>query len=514
MKQNPTNPVLERQTQPSPQNLTRRTLGALFWSSSGTGVQAVLQVIVTVILARLLTPADFGLVSAAMVAVGFCQIFAQLGVGPAIVQRPELAARHLRTGFTLSMMFGLLLAGLVTLLAPAISRFFRMEGLTLVLRALALIFVLKSLSVVSESLLQRELRFRSLASVQVASFALGYGLVGVSLAWFGFGAWALVSAQLAQTTLEAVILLVIQPHPKRLSLNVRAFKELMYFGGGMTMAKIANYFALQGDNIVVGRWLGADALGFYSRAYRLIALPANLFGEAADKVLFPAMAKVQNEPQRLTTAFRRGIVLVSLLILPASVTIFILSPEIVYVLLGPHWGGVVGPLQVLSLGIFFRTGYKMSGTLARAKGVVHQFALIKVLYAVLVVGGALIGQRFGLTGVAIGVLGALTVHFFLMSQLSLKNTLMSWSAFLTAHVPAVILTIIISAVSWGTATLMRGFNSPAFATLSTTITVVLVCMLVIVRFMPVWSIGKDGVWWLQTLSKNLPLNVNLVKQKS
>jgi PST family polysaccharide transporter len=360
--------------------------------------------------------------------------------------------------------------------------------------------------------LQRELRFRSLASVQVASFALGYGLVGVSLAWLGFGAWALVGAQLAQTTLETVILLIIQPHPKRLSLNVRAFKELMYFGGGMTMAKIANYFALQGDNMVVGRWLGADALGFYSRAYRLIALPANLFGEAADKVLFPAMAKVQNEPERLTTAFRRGVVLVSLLVLPASVTIFVLAPEIVYVLLGPNWGGVVGPLQVLSLGIFFRTGYKMSGTLARAKGAVYNFALIKGLYAVLVVGGALIGQRFGLTGVAIGVLGALTVHFFLMSQLSLKNTLMSWSEFLGAHVPALTLTAIVSAVSWGTATLMREFNSPAIVTLSATITVALVCVLIIVRFVPALSIGEEGVWWLQTLSKNLP--VNLAKQKS
>jgi PST family polysaccharide transporter len=242
-----------------------------------------------------------------------------------------------------------------------------------------------------------------------------------------------------------------------------------------------------------------------------MAMPANLFGEAVEKVLFPAMAKVQNEPQRLTTAYRRGIALTALLVLPASATVFVLAPEIVEVLLGPRWSGAVAPLQILALSMYFRTGYKMSVTAARAKGVVHRLALRVTLYAILVVGGALIGQLFGISGVALGVVGALTVHFFLLAQLSIRITQMGWRDFLTAHVPAVTLAVIVYVLSWGTATLMREMNLPAIGVLSTSVAAVFSFIVMLVRLLPFLAIGKDGVWWLQTVSKYVPSNLNLVR---
>ncbi|NUN24154.1 MAG: oligosaccharide flippase family protein, partial [Candidatus Jettenia caeni] len=267
--------------------------------------------LVLAILARLLTPKDFGIVSAAMVVVRLSEVFAQIGIGPAIVQRQDLKTVHLRTGFTISCLSGLSLTGLISSLAPQISVFFHMEELIPVIRGVSLVFLFQGISLVAESLLQRELQFRWLAIIQSLSYAVGYGIVGISLAFLGFGVWSLVIAYLSQMAFKSIFLLKVKPHPKRLALERRAIAELMYFGGGFTLARIGNAIAGQGDYLVVGRWLGANALGLYSRAYQLMTIPAMLFAKILDTVLFPAMAQIQTQPERLRVAYRRGVALIA-----------------------------------------------------------------------------------------------------------------------------------------------------------------------------------------------------------
>src|SRR5437867_8505708 len=122
--------LLRTEQKQSGSGITRRTLGGLFWTFLGTGAQAGLQLLVLVVLARLLSPADFGVVTAALVVVGFSTIFSQLGIGPAVVQRPDLTVAHLRTGFTISLLLGASLAGLIWACTPVIVAFFRVDGLT------------------------------------------------------------------------------------------------------------------------------------------------------------------------------------------------------------------------------------------------------------------------------------------------------------------------------------------------------------------------------------------------
>src|SRR3990172_1233928 len=512
MRESTTNQASDKNSNLDSQSITDRTLRGFFWTSTGTGIQVLLQVAVLAVLARLLTPSDFGLVAAASVVVSFSEIFSWFGMAPVVVQRPTLEARHVRTGFTLSLLFGVLLAGLIWLLAPAIASSFRMNELTPVLRVMVLVFPFHSVSIISGSLLLRELRFRCLVRISVVSYALGYGVVGVSLAFMNFGVWALVGGSLAKSVLDSIILLLVQPHPKKPQIDRDALKELLYFGGGFTIIRVFNYFALEGDNLVVGRWLGTGALGLYGRAYQLMAMPATLFGRVVDGVLFPVIAKMQNETERLATAYRRGVALTALLVLPASAIIFVLSPEIIQVLLGSKWSGVLIPFQVLTLGMYFRAGYKVGGVLALAKGAVYGSAWRQAVYAILVVVGAWVGQRFGITSVAIGVVLALVVFFLLLAQLSISLIQISWKEFITAHVPGVTLAAVAWAVSWGMANLMREIDLPAIAIILTTMIAVLFCVILLVYFIPMLSIGKDGMWWLQTLSKYIPSSVNFVKQ--
>ena len=420
------------------------------------GSQALLQVVALVLLARLLQPSQFGLFAAAMVVAGFCAIFSELGVGPAIVQRPELEPRHIRVGFTLSVLLSIVAGDFVWLAAPAIAGFFQMPGLEPVVRVIALGFPLQGLIVVAQSLAQRNFRFRWLAVVDASAFAIGYVVVAPAMTLMGFGIWALVGAYLSQQTVRMIALWRGQPHDKRPLLELAAIRDLLYFGAGFTLARIGNFLAGQGDNLVVGRALGSAALGFYAHAYNLMAAPAILVGQVIDRVLFPTMARVQLEPERLIRGYRSGVFACALLIMPGSVIVAIVANEIVLVLLGTAWQGVALPLQILACGMLFRTSYKLSDTVARATGAVYARAWRQAVFAAAVVTGATVGQHWGLGGVAIGVLVALGINFGTMAQLSLRLIGMSWADFGRAHLPGVTLAIIIGAATWALTDWLRG----------------------------------------------------------
>lgn len=485
-------------------NITNRTLTGFFWMSLGTGAHVFVQGLVLIILARLLTPVDFGLVGAALIVVGFSLIFSQLGIGPAIVQHPKLKQRHLRTGFTISILIGTLVTGVIAFIAPAISAFFRMDGLTPVIRLISFVFLVQGLSIVADSLLQRKLKFHYLAGVQILSFTIGYGIVGVSLAFMKFGVWALAWAHLGQAILRTTILLIIQPHPKLPHFDRRSFNELIYFGGGFTMGRIGNYIAGQGDNLIVGRWLGAEALGLYGRAYHLMAMPATLFGQIIDKVLFPAMAKVQDQPNRLKKAYRRGVALIALLVLPISVISVVLAPELIHVLLGPKWVEVTVPFQIFAVGMLFRTSYKMGDSLARATGAVYRRAWRQGIYAAFVLGSAYIGKHWGISGVVIGVLFALTANFILMAHLSLSLTSMRLRTYLATHMPAIALSTLVLFEVLISAKVMRNFLIPQITILVVSAILIFFTVAMLFYLMPKLFLGRDGIWMCQTLADYLP----------
>jgi O-antigen/teichoic acid export membrane protein len=485
-------------------NLSNRTMGALFWTFSGRIAQLVLRTITTIILARQLIPADFGVVSAALIVVQFSEIFALLGVGPAIVQRPQLEERHIRTGFTSSVLFGIFLSIIIWVIAPVIAMFFQSENLVAILRAIILVFPLSGLTVVASSLMQRNLQFRKLARIEFTSDLAGNGIIGISLAFAGFGAWALVAAYLVSEILKAISMLAAQAHPKKPQFEITAFKELFSFGGGSTIANILVYIGGQGDNMVVGRWLGINALGLYGRAYNLMIIPVGIFATVLGRVLFPVMSKVQDDLEALRRAYRRGTALVGLISLPLSVICFVLAPELIYILLGPTWSTIVAPFRILIIGMVFRTGYTINAAVARAKGAVYRNALRQGIYAALVVGGAWIGQHWGISGVALGVLAALIIHFLIMAQLGLSIVSLTWRQLWSIYLPYAWCAIIIGIEAWIVSTILRDINAEPILILIACTMIVLITLLVITRLAPLYILGEDGVWFIRMLLNRLP----------
>lgn len=416
--------------------LSSKVVKGFKWSYLSSALNAILHLVVLSVLAHLLSPRDFGLLQMAYIFTSLAERVGQIGIGPAIVQRAELTQIHISTGSTLAVLTGILLSGVLFSLAPLAGSFFMEPEFVPVLRAVSAIFLIESFGMVSESLLQRELRFKEMMIADNASYLLGSGILGISLAYAGFGVWALVLATLSQRLIKTLILVSCIPFRPTFKLAKKESSELIKTGFGFSLSRILNYMALQGDNMVVSKVLGTTAVGFYGRAYQIMTLPATYFAQVLDKVLFSAMAKKQKDHERLREIFLYGAELVAFISLPATVFMYLACDEIITVLFGAHWSNTIPVFAILSLGVFFRTAYKTSDTLVRSMGAVYKHAGQQGIYALCVVVGALVGTQWGVEGVATGVLIAVGINFAMMSAMSLRLLNLATSTFLKAHLPA------------------------------------------------------------------------------
>ena len=495
---NPTEPLSSPPEQPP--SRTERAFSGWLWMSSGAGVQGLVTVVVLAVLARLLTPADFGSVSAAMLVINLSLLVSQGFVGPALVQQPRLREAHVETALSLSMVGAGLLGALLWAFAPAVAVALHVPSLTAIVRVLVWVLPIQGLSAVADALLRRDLQFRTVAAFRMISFALGYGAVGITVAVLGGGLWALVAANASQAALNTALLLGRNPRTLRFRLHRRELGELLSFTGGFSLGRIGNYAAVNGDYLVVVRWLGVTALGLYERAYQLMAAPATLVGQVLDDVLFPAMAQIQSERQRVAVAYRRCVAGVALLTLPLSALALVLAPEIVRVLLGPGWTEVTAPFRVLVLGTLFRTSYKISDSLTRALGAVYRRAWRQWSYAALVIGGGIVGQRWGITGVAWVVLLALLVNFVLTAHLGTRLVGMGWREYVGAHGPALRAAGVVGVSAWALAAAARALGAPAAGVLGITLagTGAVLGSVLWMRNGD-WLLGRDGQWLRERL---------------
>ncbi len=439
------------------ENLTHKTFTGFLWQFLGTIFKTFLQLGVLFVLARLISKGDFGIVQSALIVVGFSKLVSQMGVGPALVQKSDLTSLHIRAGATLSLILSFIFFIVVFFSSGLLADFFKMPDLKDVIKVVSILFVIEGITTVSQSLLMREMKQKVLVKIDFITYFIGYGLVAIILSYYGFGLWALIIGQLTQSILKCIFSFVKSRYPIKPYLGKKEIKDLLYFGGGFTIAKFFNYLATQGDNIVAGRYLGADALGIYSRAYTIMVKPVSLIGDSLDKVLFPAMAARQNQSDRLIAAFVNGSKMITFLCIPISIVIIFSSNEIINVMLGNKWSEAVIPLQILTAGLIFRMGYKMGDCLTRATGNVYSRAKRQLVYAICVIVGCYVGTRWGIVGVSYGTLFAVAVNYVLMINLSLTILKINWMFFLKKTLGDFSISLLLGALFIGVIYLIRLF---------------------------------------------------------
>jgi len=464
--------------------LTRRTAKGFFWLLGKTGVITVTKIVFLMVLARLLVPEEFGLVSMAAVVSTLVANFARLGVAPAIVQRPELTEGHRVAGFYIGLLLGLVAAAFLLTLAEPIAYFVQMDGLAPLLQIIAVVPLISSVAQVPKGMLERDLRFREIALIETLSFTVSQAFIAIPLALAGWGAEAQVWAFVVATVITTVLEMWRSAPLIRLTAPLSCFGDVIRFGSGVSAASMSQTLAYNIDNFLIGKFLGAEALGIYGRAFQVLTMPTKLFGAALSNVLFPAMAAVQDDRKRLSRAFLQSLGLTAMVSLPASAFLVVLAPELVWVILGPQWGGVVIPFQLLALAILARVGNKICDSLIRATGAVSGLAWRQATYAASVGLGAYLGHFFKLEGAAVGVVCAIFLNFWIMLTFSIRLAVVPVTAVASILLRYIAIAVVFGGSLWGLAESLRAIGDHPLIVLTSAVGLAGVMSLSIIRFTP------------------------------
>ena len=422
-------------------SLVKRSITSAAWNFGSVIIQAILQLGIMAILAHFIPPKDFGLYSAANIVIGMVALFAQIGIGPTIIQRKELTDKFLSTAFTVSFFFGIIGYALTFLVSPLVASFFNQPELTELLRIASVIIIISAYATIATALLQKALLFRKLAIINIVSYVIGYGLIGSSLAILQKGAWAIVWASIATNFISALMLLINTKKVPRIVFSKPDLKELLTFSAGVTIAQIFNNIAYYIDNTIVGHFIGTVALGIYQMAFQIMDLPRRFLGTAIDNVFFAAISNVQGEYQKMRLGYLKTLEFVNLIMLPLTIVLIFVTPELVKVVLGDQWDAIILPLQILLIQVPLRASVRMADSISTAAAKVYQLASYKILYTFMIGIAALAGVPRGVTGVAITVTIAVIANWVIMVNFTLRIVKATVRDYLGTWIPAFLTSI-------------------------------------------------------------------------
>lgn len=349
------------------QDLKRNVSSGLLWSGLGRVLQQVIQFGLSVVLARLLSPGDYGLMAMVMVFTGFAGMLADGGFTVALVQRQELTEAHVHTVFWLNLAASTLLAILTFFAAPWLALFYHAPTLTPIFQVIALNFILGALGGVPAALMQKRMQFKLIARNDTVSLFVS-GVVGVALAVGGAGVWSLVAQSLVNSGLNTLLRCWSCRWRPRPIFHVSALKQLFGFSSHLYAFNFINYWARNTDNLVVGKFFGAPALGAYNRAIGLMLLPITQINSVISQVVFPAFASIQNDKERVKSIYLRAVGMVALFAFPIMLGMSAVARPFVETIYGHNWSGVAPILQILALVGVIQTLVNSTGWLFMSQG--------------------------------------------------------------------------------------------------------------------------------------------------
>jgi lipopolysaccharide exporter len=350
-------------------SLRQATITGIKWTSFSTGATLVIQIVQLVVLGRLLKPEDFGLMTMALVVVGFAQAYADMGVSAAIVQRQDVTRDQLSTLYWLNIAVGVALFGLVCAASPLVSWFFNEPLLTRLLPVAASAFVLTSTGQQFRWLLEKDLHFDVLARQEVLASSLG-AVATIAMALYGLGVWSLAIGPLVTAFLKAA-LLVGKGWPRWApafhfrGADLRGFAAFgLYQMGERTM----NYVQSRIDQIAIGRLLGAQELGYYNFALSLVTHPSSLLNPVVTRVAFPVFARMQADTEGLRRNYVKMLNVLTTLNAPILAGAAAVAPLLIPLVFGAKWAPAVPLVQILALYALVRSIGNPIGALLLSKG--------------------------------------------------------------------------------------------------------------------------------------------------
>ena len=401
-------------------HLARRTGSALFWNTvqeAGTNGIYLFRIL---ILARLLSPEDFGLLAISMTAIAVLLSMTDFGMVPALVQHRDVNEQHYHTAWTVGIIRALAISGIVFGAAPFIAHIFAEPRAIEIIHALAILPMIEAAASVQIADLNRNLQFRSLAVVKLASVIVNT-ILSILLAR-SFGVWALVAGTLAGPATYTLISYMVAPYRPRLSFDRTAVQPLVRYGRWIFLTSL---IAISGGavlRVIISRQFGAADLGLYFLATKLAFLPNEISSKVVGVVAFPLYAQLQANLQRAAEMFRVLFTGLWTALMPASILIIVLAPSLVDNVLGSRWHGTTTLIQLLAtVGLIGLIGDSTVPVL-KGLGQPYKFAALEGAQSfILIISAWTLTQRFGLIGAALAwfpaIAGTLLVSIVFLKQI-------------------------------------------------------------------------------------------------
>lgn len=430
-----------------------QVLRGIAWKVVSQLVRQGSRAIVAIILARLLAPHDFGLAAMVVVLSGLVLIFSDLALGAALVQRRNLTEKDKSTVFWTSLVAGVVFTVIGVACSGLVADFYGEPDVKPLFAALSLSFFITSLATVQTALLTREMDFKSLELRQIAATIVG-AAVGISAAANGLGAWAIIAQQLTIAGASTILLWRFCEWKPRFTYSWLSFRDLGAFGGRVFGTRLLFYANRSADVLLIGRFLGAAAVGAYSIAYSVILFPFNQIAGPIQEVLYPAFSKMQEDPARMASMWigvNRAVAAVSI---PSLVGIIIVAPDFVAVVLGSKWAAAVLVIQILAWVGLLQSLQRLNSSILEARNRTKTLFRYSIVVLVASLAGFIGGLHWGIVGVATGYAISSTIVEPYYSWLTARALDVSLWTFVRAMTGVVIATGIMAACVLGTRVLL------------------------------------------------------------
>ena len=403
------------------QDLSRRTVRGVTSTMGAQGVLFALSTAQTMVLARLLIPADYGLIGMVSVVVNFATIFKEAGLSMATVQKDKISHEQISTLFWINVLISVALGLCVLISSPLVAWFYGKPELTAVTAVLPISFIISGLNIQHTALLRRHMRFGSLAVVQIVSRVIAL-TVTILLALAGWGYWALVGGSLTMALSTVVLTFYFCSWvPGRMQKGT-GVRDMLKFGGHLTGFNFVNYFTRNLDSALIGKFIGDDALGLYSRAYQIVYLPLTNIRDPINAVALPVLSKLQNSPERFRRYYGKMVFALAFCSMPLMAFCIMFPEELIRLIFGEQWLGMETVFRLLAIAGYVQTVTGTRGMLLLACGRSELYLKLGVVWALLAVTGFTIGVFWGITGVGVSFVIISYVPQYPIFSIVFRNT--------------------------------------------------------------------------------------------
>jgi O-antigen/teichoic acid export membrane protein len=432
---------------PAATDLKRRSVRGGAATVLGQGVSMALQIGTTFVLARLLSPTDYGLQGMVLTLTAFFSLFKDAGLSVATVQRETLTNEHISTLFWINLALGGFLTIAVAASGPFLALFYKEPRLFWLTVASASIFLFNSLSVQHKALLDRAMRFSTGVKIDILSSTIG-SVIAIGMAARGFGYWSLICQNISLPIVGTAATWIAMPWMPGRPRWTQELRSMVRFGSTVTLNSVVVYIAYNTEKILLGRFWGAAPLGIYGRAYQLATLPVQQLIGAVHIVAFSVLSRMQSQVERLQRAYLQSLSVIVALTIPVVISSLLFANEIILIVLGPKWTAAAPVLRLLSPTVLVFALVNPFSWFLRATGRVARSLKIAFLICPVVIFGVVAGLHYGPSGVAFGYSAAMVLLFVPMVAWATHGTGITALAYWNSVKQPLISGVIAGAAGW------------------------------------------------------------------